>query len=486
MGRLLVLIGVLGVSLSLPPAASAHPLGNFTINHFSHITIGTDDVRIAHVLDMAEIPAVSERQRIDTDDDEALSDAEIDAWLAIVVPELLAGLTLEIDGEPMALIPASDARLTFPDGQAGLPTLRLELDLVAHRPASDRVSGIFRNAGFADRIGWREIIVDGAPGVAVTDSSVPAASVSDALRAYPEAALDDPIDVREARFSVRLDASAAAPPGSPPAGPAAPGDAQSDPLARLLSDGSASTSAALLAILVSLGLGALHAASPGHGKTLVAAYLIGARGTPSHALTLGLTVALTHTLGVFVLGGIVLGASELLVPDRVVEWLSLVAGVIVIGMGLALVIGAARTRLLAREHLHGHQHGEGQGHAHDHDHGHTHAPAPLSRRSVAIIGLAGGLVPSASALIVLLVAVSQGQLALGVVLIASFGVGMALVLGGIGLAVVLARRRVEDGGFGFLAHPRLVRVGRALPVVSAMAVLVIGIVLTAAAVGRIA
>lgn len=475
-----VLLAALGLFIALPASASAHPLGNFTINHFARVTVAADEIRVLYVVDMAEIPTVSERQRIDADDDGNLTSAETDAYLADAVPQLVAGLELRIDGARMPLREGREARIGFVPGQAGLSTLRLELDLVADMDpdaAGATVIGTFTDATFADRIGWREIVVAGS-GVTLLDSSVSSASISDELRSYPDDGLEDPIDIHEATFRAQLTSRPDADLPASATGTGAANDSQ-DPLAGLLADGGSDAFAALLAVLVSLGLGAAHAASPGHGKTLVAAYLIGTGGTPRQALTLGLTVAITHTIGVFVLGGVVLGASELLVPERVVEWLAIAAGVIVVGMGTSLTV---RALLARRSHPHPHSHG----HGHDHHHHHPHEAPRVPGRSVAMIGLAGGLVPSASALIVLLVAVSQGQLVLGIALIAAFGAGMALALGAIGLAVVMARRRVERGGLAMLAHPAVARIGSALPVGSALVVLGVGIVLTLEAIGRFA
>jgi len=484
-----VLLAALGLLIALPATALAHPLGNFTINHFTRLTVAADEVRVQYVLDMAEIPTVSERQRIDTDGDGDLTTAETDAYLGEAVPPLVAGLELRIEGARIPLRQPGIARIGFVPGQAGLWTLRLELELVADLasgPLDATIAGSFTDGTFADRIGWREIVVV-ADGATILGSSAPATSISDELRAYPDEGPDDPIDVREATFRARLTPGADA--GPAPAAHAGAVGGNQDPLAGLLAQGGGSAAAALLAMLVSLGLGAAHAASPGHGKTLVAAYLIGTGGTPRQALTLGMTVAITHTVGVFVLGAIVLGASELLVPERVVEWLAMAAGVIVIGMGISLTARALDAR---RRHA-DHDHELDRGHRHPHDRepsdGHRHHPhesGRVSGRSVAMIGLAGGLVPSASALIVLLVAVSQGQLALGIVLIAAFGIGMALALGAIGLAVVLARRRVERGGLAVLAHPAVARIGGVVPMASALVVLGVGIVFTLEAIGRFA
>lgn len=472
MRRWWFVLAAAGMLSAAPAPAAAHPLGNFTINQFSRITMNAESVGVHHVIDMAEIPTVVERQRMDTDDDGAVTPAETGAYLAVLVPVVLDALDLTVDDERVTLRLLDQAGLSFEPGEAGLQTLRIELELEGVLPSASRneVEGTFANGAYADRIGWREIIVVAGAEMTIVDASVPAQTLSDELRAYPDAGLDDPIDVREATFRARPGGGNTAPPSAPPS----PED--DDPLASLLTDARAGGGAALLAILVSLGLGAAHAASPGHGKTLVAAYLIGSRGSIAQALTLSLTVAITHTVGVFVLGGVVLVASELLVPERVVEWLALAAGLIVVGLGTGLAIQAVR----ALRHV--------SAHDHEHDHPHRHGPAPrgLSTRSVALIGLAGGLVPSASALIVLLVAVSQGELALGMLLIGAFGTGMALVLGSIGLVVVVARRRLEGTRAGLLAHPTAIRIGQAVPVVAAVAVLVIGLVLTAEAVGRIA
>ena len=485
-----VLVAVLGLFIALPEAASAHPLGNYTVNHFTRVAIAPDQARLNYVVDMAEIPTVGERQRIDTNDDGDLAAAETDAYLAEVVPQLMSGLELTIDGAGVRLRQAGTARLGFAQGQAGLPTLRLELDLVADLPNGSHaaiVTGAFTDGTFADRIGWREIIVVGSDAT-ILESSVPAASISNELRSYPGDGLDSPIDVQAATFQARLISGTVPEPPTPAAAGAAPAR-NDDPLAGLLVQGGSSAGGALLAVLISLGLGAAHAASPGHGKTLVAAYLIGTGGTPGQAVTLGLTVAITHTVGVFILGGVVLAASELIVPERVVEWLAMAAGVIVVGMGVVLT---ARALLGTHDHGRPHQHPHTHSDALSHRHGDEPAPAhhlrpsPVSGRSVAMIGLAGGMVPSASALIVLLVAVSQGQLTLGVALIGAFGVGMAMALAMIGLGVVLARRRVERGGFAALAHPALLRLGRTMPVASALVVLAVGILLTLEAIGRIA
>ena len=477
---LVVGIVLLAVALVAPRPASAHPLGNATINHFDRITVSAEAITVLHVVDVAEIPTVSARQDMDADDDGIVAAAESAAYLAGVVPDIVGSLELVIDGEAVGLEPAGAARLSFPAGQAGLPTMRIELDLTATLPTQavrDGVDVTFRDEGEPDRIGWREVIALAGAGATITSSTVGAVSTSDELRAYPADGLDDPIDVREVSFHAELgEATASASSGDPSGSESIAGD----PIAGLLGGANGGPIAAVVAVLVSIGLGAAHAASPGHGKTLMAAYLIGSRGSASQALALAGTVAVTHTIGVFVLGLIVFGASDVLLPERVVDWLGLAAGVIVLAMGIRLAI-----RLVRPRHDHAHDHGHPHPHA-DGGHGHSHGGDRLSGRSVAVIGLAGGMVPSTSALIVLLVGVNQGQLALGVALVVAFGAGMAIVLGGVGLAVVLGRRMIGVSGGRIGAHPLAGRVAGMIPAASALTVLAIGIVLAIGAVSRIA
>jgi ABC-type nickel/cobalt efflux system permease component RcnA len=242
----------------------------------------------------------------------------------------------------------------------------------------------------------------------------------------------------------------------------------------------------LLALALAGALGAGHALSPGHGKALIAAYLVGSRGTLRRAGALGLAVAVSHTLGVFLLGGMVLFASELFVPERVVGWLSLASGVLVILIGAIAARRALRRRVPAAAHDHGHGYDHGQGHDHSHGHeraiGHEHGQPPL--REVITLGLAGGLVPSTSALIVLLVAVTTGRLVEGMALIAAFGLGMAVVLAGLAAAMSVARNGLADcRRLG--ASPALRRAAGVVPLGSAAVIMVAGAAATIGAIGSL-
>jgi ABC-type nickel/cobalt efflux system permease component RcnA len=340
--------------------------------------------------------------------------------------------------------------------------------------------------------GWHEIVVVDGTGATLTRSDVPDEDISDELTNYPPEMLTTPLMVRTANFAYTLE-TAIAPTASPraagasaspvPLASATPPPARpADPLVDLIGSDLSAASAAL-AVLVALGLGALHALSPGHGKTLVAAYLIGTRASVGQALVLGLTVAVTHTAGVFFLGIGTWFASEWFAADRVVSWLAVATGVLVVGLGALLLW---RTRTISTEvHTHG---PGGRAHRHPHTDKKRHAatehvdPSPdLRRRDVAALGVVGGLVPSGSALILLLSSIALGKIPFGIVLIVMFGIGMAVVLVGLALGIVLFRRAPFLSGRN-VGSPKVRRLAGLLPMVSGVAVVALGVVLTVEAV----
>ena len=503
-GRVRIRVALAGacIAVLLPALASAHPLGNFTINLYSRIAVATDAITIRHVLDMAEIPTVTERQTFDANGDGVLGVGETARLLATRGDALARGVQLRVDGAVLPLTIVSQA-ISFPVGPGNLPTLRIVQDLRAtiRVPPNGSLQIDYRETNYTSRLGWHELVASAGQGVAL-QTSLPGHDRSNELRAYPQDALASPLDVRAGSAIARLSAGAAAPVKE--TGTSASADlarrGADDPLAALIT-GNLSIPVALLALLVAIALGAAHAISPGHGKTLVAAYLIGSQGSARHAATLAITVAATHTLGVFLLGAVTLLAGEFLVPERVIEWLTVASGALVVLLGAGLVIRALSAVRRARSgrgqeygepgHDHGDDHGHGhdQGHGHDHSHGHghghahEHGPAMLRPRNVVALGLAGGMVPSASALIVLLVAITTGRLVFGLALILAFGAGMALVLSGLAIVTSWMRGAVSaPGGLG--SRPIVRRAAAAIPLVSGIAVLVTGAAITFTAVAR--
>lgn len=477
------------VWLGIAPPASAHPLGNFTVNRAIAVEIGAS-VTVRAVLDLAEIPAYETIREIDPDGDDAVSDAEGSPYADATCAAWGAAIEASVDREPVALIRAAPPILAFPDGAGGLPTLRLECRF--EMPVSgdqDRYSLELRDTTLDERIGWREVSASAAPGAVIEGSSVPAESETDLLTTYPEASLASPPDVRSASltFTLGRDPGGAA---AAPGGAVGARDTADDPLAGLIG-GQLSPPLVALAILMSIGLGAVHALSPGHGKTLVAAYVIGAGGSARSAVQIGLWVAISHTAGVFVLGLVTLVASRYLLPERLIAWLSLGSGVVVTGLGIFLLARVmrriGRTGATSSDH-HDHPHDHDHGHDHDHDHPHTHpdpAGGRLSWRAAIALGFAGGAVPSASALIVFLVALATDRLALGMLLIVCFGLGMAAVLGGLAFAVARLRAIASDPT-RWPMRPLTQRLAALAPVAAGLVVLATGIAFTVAAASRLA
>lgn len=463
------------MSLAATPAA-AHPLGNFTVNRAVAVIIGPTEVKVRYVVDMAEIPAFVEIERIDTDGDAKVAAAEGRTWATGACETARVALTMTLDGRSLPLTAAGPPSLAFPSGAGGLETLRLECTF----GATDIVPGAHAievaDATTDDRIGWREVTIAAGHGVQIRETSVPATSPSAQLTSYPADSLESPPDVRSGRAAFVTTDAAVTTPGSVTAAPAVR-ETAADALAGLLGPGTVPA----LGLLLAIALGMAHAASPGHGKTLVAAYLVGSRGSLRQAATLGLTVAVTHTLGVFVLGVAVLAAGEWIVPDRLIGWLSLVSGVVVVALGAGLLLRSRRPPPAhSHEHPHDHHHDHHEHHHPPHDHRagaahHRTVPGVLRGRELVALGFAGGLVPSASALIVLLVAVTSGRLLFGAALIVAFGLGMALLLAGLAIATTVIGRRIAERT-GTRGGRLAAAIGPFVPLVSASAVLVAGVI----------
>ena len=425
---------------------------------------------------MAEIPTFQTRQAVDADHDGTVSPAEAAAWRDRECPQLAAGLRATLDGQPVALAVTGSA-LTFPEGVGGLETLRLECALAAPLPAPGQAgrSLTYTDTNHQGRVGWREITAVGDR-TTLDSTDVPTTSTSSRLTAYPDDQLSSPLDQRTATLRFH--------PGGPPA-PGGPGtsvgagrggvDRATAAFTALVGERSLSPGFAVVALLLAVGLGAAHALAPGHGKTVMAAYLVGLRGTLRQAATIGATVTLTHTAGVLLLG-LVLTTSRAVASERVYPWLGLASGLLLAVVGVGLLV-RART---GHHHPHGDHHThEGGEHDHGHDHHHPHAhPRPLGRRGLVALGLAGGLVPSPSAVVVLLGGIALGQAWFGVALVLAYGLGMAATLTGVGLLLAHLRTRM-DRRLHLPAGSLLARAGRLLPAVTASVIVAVGLALAA-------
>jgi ABC-type nickel/cobalt efflux system permease component RcnA len=512
---------LLGALFLIPDTSPAHPLGNFSISHYTSIQIAQDSIELRYVLDMAEIPTFQELQ--DTGLAPEAEHPTVYGYLAQKTEALKAGLLLEVNEQRLPLQVVS-SEILFPPGAGGLPTLKLGVVYrtpLAPAPADTLYSLHYRDRNFPGRAGWQEIIARTGAGITLIRSSVPDADRSRALTDYPTDLLKSPPQVLEAQVLFRQDASpvaiatigapASLTPPFPPGGGVSPqplppmatplqANHQATPrhaFTELVTTPQLSLSIICLALAGAVGLGAFHALEPGHGKTVVAAYLVGTRGTARHALSLGLIVTATHTAGVYLLGVVTLYASRYVVPERLYPWLGLLSGLTMAGVGCALFF-----RRYARgeaTHTHGHTHAPGHtyAYAHDHTHGHTHThphshhhdlaadPASVhtsgvhhhhhsqptetvSFRALLALGVTGGIVPCPAALVVLLSAIALQRTGFGLLLIIAFSVGLATVLIAIGLLMVYARRFMSRfQGEGLL-------ITRWLPLTSAATITVLG------------
>jgi nickel/cobalt exporter len=511
------------LGLVFPAVALAHPLGNFTINHFEALRVGTDRIALDVVIDRAEIPAFQERQRLDLNGDGKLQPSELDGQPELACGALAPNLRLAVSNASLALSLRA-AGLGFPPGAGGLTTMRLvcEFEAALDAPIASNTSLTFEDSSFVERIGWREIVVVG-DGVTVrsdpASSSAGPAGISNRLTSYPADRLAQPLAMSSIAVSLHAGGPAlpvwTAPDASPLESAPAPAPATAEEALGAVPGGVGQDLAALVdvhdltpvAILVSLaiafGLGIVHAISPGHGKTIMAAYLVGGRGSSRQAVGLGLAVTVSHTLGVLVLAGITLAASSVLPPERLYPVLGVASGGLVILIGGSLLWSRLRIVLRAGTNGHGHRHPDGHGHEHSrehvldhvheqehgHPHPHSHGPEPgdsISWRGLLALGLSGGLVPSASALILLLGSIAAGRVAYGLVLVVGFGLGMAVVLAGIGLLLVHARRFAERRlGEGRTTVDRLRRVTLPIQLATAGLVVVLGVFLTGQALTQV-
>ncbi|MFE9094783.1 sulfite exporter TauE/SafE family protein [Streptomyces sp. NPDC007264] len=509
-------------ALVLLPAgqAGAHPLGNFTVNRYDGLVAAPGQLRVDHVEDLAEIPATQAKPDIGR-----LGLAE---WARQRCEKAAAGSTVTVGGQPAALAVGTSRAQSRP-GQAGLNTLRVECRLTAPLPRDTTLTLDFHSAGTATGPGWREITARGDR-TTLTASTVPGTSSSRELTSYPKELLSSPADTVSASLRVR------------PGGPALADDRREAPAASVLPRGADRWTRALddlvarhdltpgfaaLALVVAIGLGAMHALAPGHGKTLMAATAAarGGRARPRDVLPLAASVTVTHTLGVVTLGLLVTAGSA--AAPSVIAWLGLASGFLVTLAGASLVRRAWRNRVRADGHPHthehhGHDHGHhhGRRHAHhlaesahahehahshpgathehrhedarphpdpeqDHSHGvshthggvpHTHPTAPTLRGTI-LLGFAGGLVPSPSAVVVLVGAAALGQAWFGLLLVVAYGVGLALTLTAAGVAVVKlgsGMNRVLDRRPDWTRGPAAALLRRTAPLGSAFVVLALG------------
>lgn len=451
------------------------------MNHYTRIAVGPRGADLLYVLDLAEIPTFQLLQEWKLERTSPPEDLERKA--AAQARDWTHHLKITVNGRNV--IPQfQSAELKIADGAGGVPIARIAARLRLPVAAGKLE---FEDTNYPDRAGWKEIVITAAKGASIEQASQGDRDRSQVLTAYPQdPAVAPPQDLRAAvQWSAAEPVVAAQKPPviaplprkevevSPvPPGQNAPGTvARGDYLSRMLGNRELTAGMLLIGIAVAFGLGAAHALSPGHGKTIVAAYLVGARGTAKHAIFLGGMVTFTHTISVFMLGFVTLYLSKYVAPEKISPVLEVVASLSIVWIGAVLLF--KRIRGL-------------QGHAHDHHHhhgpgGHTHVPeGEVTMGSLIALGASGGLVPCPSALLLLLGAIRLDRIALGMALLVAFSAGLAVVLAAIGLTVIYAKHFLPDTE-KTRSHPAF----RLIPVFSAGIILCIGLVMTGISLGLI-
>jgi len=499
------------------PLAPAHPMGNFSVSHYARLEVTRGGVEVTYALDLAEIPTFDLLRSWNLDRNsprellEAKAREQAQVWLN--------GLRFSSNAGAVGAKLIS-SKLVIADGAGNLPIARITTR--AHLTGLSGSLG-YEDLNFPERAGWKEIVIVGGEGATLQQASHSGKDVSKGLTEYPaDPTLAPPQDLRaQVTWSVEKPVvvpnpvrpeprvvaipqpkqapAASAPALSTPAAAPAGSVVRGDFLSRLLHQREITPLMIVIGLAVAFLLGGAHALTPGHGKTIVAAYLVGSRGTMKHAAFLGAMVTFTHTISVFLLGLATLFLFRFIMPEKITQWLGVVSGLSIVAVGLWMawkrwrVAAHERAHALGHHHHHHHHHGHHHDHGHDHgnghdhhhhDHhhhgpgGHSHVPEEMSWSALIALGASGGLVPCESALVLLLGAIALGRVGLGLMLLLAFSAGLAAVLMAIGAVVLYAKNLLPDR-----KKSRSAWAFRYVPVASAAVVTVIGIVMTGVSLG---
>src|SRR5579885_3476347 len=455
--------------LLAPGAAFAHPMGNFSVSHYTRLEVSGKGVEVTYVLDLAEVPAYKLLRgwKLQGENPKARpAQSALEAKAAEQAREWAKDLEFQSAGqrvEPRFV----RAEIKLTDGADGLASARIASTFELEGVKSPLT---FEDRNFPDRAGWKEIVIQSGAGAELVQASQGDEDRSKALTEYPpDAARTAPQELRAAvewRADGPLASKAAAkivpieqpkpvePVSGAPLSPAQPPQAagiNKDFLSRLVARKEIPLGWLLAGLAVAFGFGAAHALTPGHGKTIVAAYLVGSRGTMKHAAFLGGMVTFTHTISVFLLGLGVLFLSNAVKPEKITPVLGVMSGLSIVAVGASLFYKRLRRLRQAAGHSHSHSHDHphphpqghahthphhGGDHSHDHDHrhepvhthphphgeehqdpdghqhgphGHRHVPeGDITLGSLIALGASGGLVPCPSAVVLLLPVRSAG------------------------------------------------------------------------------
>lgn len=504
--RRLVILLLISAGISLP-----HPMGDLSVSHYARLEVTAQGVRLVYALDLAELPTFdllrswqlersSPREQL-----EAKAREQARHWLQ----------QLEIKSGSETLHPKFvSAELVIGDGAGNLPVARITTRATLDAPPGTLQ---YEDRNFSNRAGWKEIVIVAGKGAALRQASQTNGDISQGLSSYPpDPTVAPPQDLRaELAWATEQPMLAQRKPAAPSITPIpqptmvppAPATAtttaaaappasvvRGDALSRLLHEPDITPWMMLVGVALAFFLGGAHALTPGHGKTIVAAYLVGSRGTLKHAAFLGAVVTFTHTVSVFALGLATLFFFRFVMPEKIVQWLGVISGLSIVGIGVWMAY--TRWRVASQHSHHDHSHSHDHPHTHDHHHhhdhgddhhhhhhgpgGHSHVPNELSWGGLVALGASGGLVPCESALVLLLGAIALRRVGFGLLLLVAFSAGLAIVLMAIGAIVLYARnllpKRQSSGSSVFFRY---------VPVASAGVVTVVGLIMTAISLGWI-
>jgi ABC-type nickel/cobalt efflux system permease component RcnA len=483
--------------LFFPAYTFAHPMGNFSISHYSGISIGPRVIEVRYWIDMAEIPTFQEMQQ--TGIAARGDDPSLPAYLSAKATEFVQGLHVTLNGRPVTLRAVSQD-VIFPLGAGNLPTMKFGFAYRAEIEVDCSTSAChidYEDTNFPGRAGWKEIVVSTGPQTSLISATVPGRDRSAQLSNYPTDLLNSPPQLLQAsiifsaigtqpdttashieatigassRLGTRVADHRVAPASlnEPSTDVSAGGSSRDIPLkpnqqatprnafTELIAAKRFGLGIALLSAIIAAGLGALHALEPGHGKTIVAAYLVGSKGTARHALLLGIVVTAAHTAGVYLLGGITLYAQKYVLPDRIYPFLGVLSGILIAGTGCFLFL----QRYLGGQFAHSHSTDISVS-AQPPEAEEPQRRARVSAQQLLVLGVTGGMVPCPAALVVLLSAIALHRTGFGLFLIVAFSIGLAAVLIAMGFVAVYAGRMMSRLPFEAPLVQRWLPMGSAL------------------------
>jgi ABC-type nickel/cobalt efflux system permease component RcnA len=442
-------IPILVVLMLAPNAARAHAQYRpFSLNRYTEISFDYDSVRFTYTVTVGDIPAQRLKLKADDDGDQVLSPDEIKPLGVWMHGLLSAGLHIKLDGREIKTDPGT-AKIDLLSNKVMYGPLRFRFRWrLGCGPGKHEF--FYHDRARLPALEQTEVYVRQQPGMKLISVSKKTPRMFWEGGARPEALV--------VRFELHEEGweEDSAQVAAPQAVPQTELEDDAGPLKRALADQRLGFWGLLGIIGFSFLLGAVHALSPGHGKTLVAAYLVGSKGKMRHAVFLGLIVTVTHVFSVVALGLVALWATQEVVPERVGPWISLAAGGLIVVMGVWMLVSRLRKKTA---------------HAHAHEHAHG-----VKWTEILVLGISGGMVPCLSATVVLLFAIYVGRVLMGLLLIAAFSLGMAASLIVIGMLVVTGRDLVARWSGG--ERRKWVEV---LPVISAGIVTVLGLVMVVSA-----